>query len=132
MLGGWRFADIGGTNMPLNKKYGRINVLIVPTNYRTINPDSEPFTEILISNSTNYVKLIKQGPRAQYGNNAAGIEEIVNCLSWIDSTVVSYKEEVGLVQSYLGRIKYYKYKKEEKSRKKKFNRYLETHKAQKG
>lgn len=127
MLRGWRFAEIGSSAMPLSKENGHINVLLVPRDYKDLYPEEEPFTEIHLSNSTHSPEAFREGSRFQYGVNAASIREIIYCLDWLDRSVVKYKEQVGFVQSYLGRIRYYRYKFKETSRKKERKRYLETH-----
>lgn len=128
MLRGWRFAEMGSKTMPLSKDHGYIRVLLLPQDYTDLEPEEKLFTEILLSNSTYFPEFVRAGPMFQYGINAASIREVICCLEWLDRKVVKYREQVGIVQSWLGRIRYCSYKFKEASRKKERKRYSESHK----
>jgi hypothetical protein len=124
MLRGWRFSEMGSMHMPLSKKYGNITVLLIPTDRSYLYPEDEPFNEILLSNSDILLEARSEGPKFYYGDNAANMQEIKQCLVWLNEIVFKYRERVGFVQLCLGIVRYFRYKFEGRVRKKRMQKYL--------
>ena len=109
MLKGW--LSTGGRS--LRKQYGRITILLIPhpsIPRPYIKPEREAYTEIKLSNTTYHMDMSWLGSDGLYGLNAATIREVNDCLRWIYKTLYTYDDQqVGIVQSLQGRIRYWRY-----------------------
>lgn len=109
MLKGW----LSTWDRSLRKQYGRIKILLnpyprIPRPYT--KPEQEAYTDIQLSNDTYHMDMSWLGSDGLYGLNAATIREVNDCLRWLYKTLYTYDDQqVGIVQSLLGRIRYWRY-----------------------
>ncbi|MFC1980938.1 hypothetical protein ACFLVN_01680 [Chloroflexota bacterium] len=105
MLKGW----LSTWDRSLRKQYGRIKILLTPhprIPHPYTKPEQEAYTEIQLSNATYRGETYD----FLYGLNAATIREVNDCLRWLFKTLYTYDDQqVGIVQSLLGRIRYWRY-----------------------
>lgn len=108
---GWHWRDNGWSSIAcMRKKRGRIEVSFRHEDFSSVD---KPSTAVGLSNAARIPEQERHwygptSPELLYyrGPDAARVEDIIDCLQWLDGEVLTHNEEVSWLTPGVGRIEY--------------------------